>query len=63
MPGPLQEFFNCLKNDIEDLTSTRTFGGNNRCGCDSSDNGKVKLMPAFPSGYHGAEEAEDEVNM
>jgi hypothetical protein len=29
------------------------------CSCNGSDNGKVKLTPAFLSGYRGAEEAED----
>jgi len=46
-PGPLQKICNCLKNDIEDLSSTIAFGGNNRCSCNSSDNGKVKLIPPF----------------
>ena len=56
-PRPLPRFLTRLNN--EDIASTSTFGGNNGCIRNSSDDGEVKSTPALLSGYRGLEEAED----
>jgi hypothetical protein len=49
-PRLLPRFFTRLNRDI---ASTSTFGGNNGCIRNSSDDGEVKSTPTLPSGYCG----------
>jgi hypothetical protein len=56
-PRPLPRFLTRLNN--EDITSTSTFGGNNGCIRNSSDDGEAKSTLALLSGYCGVDEGED----